>query len=279
MPIQNLNVERIEKQAGEWNKRVSVLVVNRVLRTLADIMAEAKRYGIIKDNPAAEAQRLREETRSREIFTADELKRTIEATEPGSRERIIIMALAFTGCRIGELLGASWSAIDLKAGQFQIRTSQADPDPGQEMIFKKPKNKSSERDVPLPKALVHELRLWHLKCPPSKRDLVIVSDRGKPVRRRAAWELLNKILKELKIEKKLSPHSFRHTFASLLLAKPRPVPEVTKLLGHKYSGITYRTYAHHVPGEETSAVQDLAASILEPDVSTDQGGNNETGTV
>jgi integrase len=115
MPIQNLNVERIEKQAGEWNKRVSVLVVNRVLRTLADIMAEAKRYGIIKDNPAAEAQRLREETRSREIFTADELKRTIEATEPGSRERIIIMALAFTGCRIGELLGASWSAIDLKA--------------------------------------------------------------------------------------------------------------------------------------------------------------------
>jgi integrase len=270
LPIQNLSIERIEKQAGEWNKKVSAMVVNRVLRTLTDVMAEAKRYGLIKDNPAAEAERLREETTEREVFTADELRRVIEATEPGSMERVIIMTLALTGCRIGELLGASWSAIDLKAGRFYIRTSMADPDKGQEMIFKKPKSESSKRAIPLSKELLHELKLWRLKCPPSSRDLVIASAEGKPVRRRMAYELLSGILKELKIEKKLSPHSFRHTFASLLLAKKRPVPEVTKLLGHKHSGITYRTYAHHVPGEETDSVQDLSASILGeclPDVS------------
>jgi integrase len=269
IPIQNLGVERIERQAAEWNKKVAAMVVNRVLRTLTDIMAEAKRYGIIKDNPAAEAERLREESESREIFTPDELRRVIEATEPESMSRVIVMALALTGIRIGELLGASWSAIDLKAGQFHIRTSLADPDPGQEMIFKKPKSKSSERAVPLSRELCHELRLWKLKCPPSDRDLVIVSDRGQPVRRRAVSEMLQKILKELKIEKELTPHSFRHTFASLLLAKKRPVPEVTKLLGHANSAITYRTYAHHVPGEETSSVQELSASILDPNVSTD----------
>ena len=84
MPIQELTIERIEKQATEWNKKVSALVVNRVLRTLTNIMAEAKRYGIIKDNPAAEAERLREETKEREIFTAEELRQVIEATEPGS---------------------------------------------------------------------------------------------------------------------------------------------------------------------------------------------------
>ena len=178
------------------------------------------------------------------------------------------MTLAFTGCRIGELLGASWSALDLKAGQFHIRTSLADSDPGEEMIFKKPKSKSSERTVPLSKELVQELRLWKIKCPPSERDLVIVSDRGKPVRRRVVSEMLSGILKDLKIEKELTPHSFRHTFASLLLAKKRPVPEVTKLLGHADSAITYRTYAHPVPGEETSSVQELSASILE-NVSTD----------
>ena len=82
------------------------------------------------------------------------------------------------------------------------------------------------------------------------------------MRRRYAYELLQRLLGELKIEKRLSPHSFRHTFASLLLAKKRPVPEVTKFLGHKHSGITYRTYAHHVPGEESEAVQDLSESIL-----------------
>src|SRR5262245_17894815 len=49
---QKLSVELIEKQAVEWNKKVSAVVVNRVLRTLADILKEAKKYGKIKDNPA-----------------------------------------------------------------------------------------------------------------------------------------------------------------------------------------------------------------------------------
>jgi integrase len=263
LPIQNLGVERIEKQAAEWNKEVAAMVVNRVLRTLTDIMSEAKRYGIIKDNPAAEAVRLKEATLEQEVFTADELRRVIESTESGSMERVIIMTLALTGARVGELLGASWDAMDLKAGRFFIRTSLADPDKGQEMIFKKPKSRSSERSVPLSRELIRELRLWRMKCPPSPRGLVIISDQGKPVRRRAVWELLHKILQDLGINRKLSPHNFRHSFASMLLAKKRPVPEVTKLLGHANSAITYRTYAHHVPGEEIGSVQELSASILD----------------
>jgi integrase len=194
LPIQNLGVERIEKQAAEWNVKVAAMVVNRVLRTLTDIMAEAKRYGIIKDNPASEAVRLKEETVEQEVFTADELRRVIGSTEPGTMERVIIMTLAFTGCRVGELLAASWDAMDFKAGKFHIRTSLADPDKGQEMIFKRPKSKSSERSVPLSRELIRELRLWRMKCPPSPRDLVIISDQGKPVRRRAVWELLHRIL-------------------------------------------------------------------------------------
>jgi integrase len=270
MPIQNLSVERIERQAAEWNTKVGAMTVNRVLRTLSDVLSEAKRYGVIKDNPAAEAARLREQRGSREILTRDELRRVIESTQPGTMDKVIIMTLALTGCRVGELLAASWGAIDLKAGQFHIRASLADPDKGKEMIFKKPKSKSSERTVPLSRELVHELRLWKMRCPPSERDLVTVSDRGKPVRRRAVWKMLQKILKGLGIEKELSPHSFRHTFASLLLANGRPVPEVSKLLGHANSAITYKTYAHFVPGEEVSSVQDLSASILDvSNVSTD----------
>jgi integrase len=129
LPIQNLSVERIEKQAAEWNRKVAAMVVNRVLRTLTEIMADAKRYGIIKDNPAAEAERLREETESREIFSRDELRRVIAATEPESMPRVIIMTLAFTGCRIGELCGASWSAMDLKAGQFTFAHRWRIPSP------------------------------------------------------------------------------------------------------------------------------------------------------
>src|SRR5262245_11049081 len=48
--MQNLTIDQIEKQATEWNKKVSAMAVNRVLQTLTDILAEAKRHGIIKDN-------------------------------------------------------------------------------------------------------------------------------------------------------------------------------------------------------------------------------------
>jgi integrase len=81
-------------------------------------------------------------------------------------------------------------------------------------------------------------------------------------------EFLRGILKELKIEKQLSSHSFRHTFASLLLADRTPVPEVSHRLGHKNPKITMETYAHFIPEEKTTAIDDFSASILS-DVSTD----------
>jgi len=267
LPIQNLTVEQIEKQMVEWNRKVSAKAVNKVVRTLTEIMGEAKRHAVIRDNPAAEAKRLKqgvEEITPDKVFTRDELRRVIGATEPGTRERAVVMTLALTGCRIGELLGASWGddALDLKAGQFHIRTTMADPDKGEPVTFKKPKTKSSVRTADLSKDLIHELKLWKLKCPPSERDLVIASDRGQPVRRRVVSEFLRGILKELKIEKKLSSHSFRHTFASLLLADRTPVPEMSHRLGHKNPKITMETYAHFMPTEKTTTIDDYSASIM-----------------
>src|SRR5262245_6852204 len=60
LPIQNLTIEQIERKAKEWNKEIAAMTVNRIVRTLTDIMAESKRYGILKDNPAAEANRLKD---------------------------------------------------------------------------------------------------------------------------------------------------------------------------------------------------------------------------
>ena len=71
-----------------------------------------------------------------------------------------------------------------------------------------------------------------------------------------------RVLAELKIEKKLSAHSFRHTFASLLLADRVPIPEVSHRLGHKNPKITMETYAHFIPTEETTTIDNFSASIL-----------------
>src|SRR5262245_50420668 len=87
LPLQKLTLENIEGQAVEWNRKVSALVVNRVLRTLSDILAEAKRYGKVKDNPAKEAKRIKEETDAvtpDKVLTEAELGQVIRATPTGS---------------------------------------------------------------------------------------------------------------------------------------------------------------------------------------------------
>jgi integrase len=265
--IQDLDAERIEQGAAQWNKEISAKTVNKVLTTLTAIMTLAKCFKLIRDNPADGAERLNlsseqdnEVVTPDKVYSKDEIKKLIEATEPGTVGKIIVMFPALTGVRIGELLGATWEAIDLKASKFEVRLNMQDSDKGEEPIFKAPKTKSGRRTVPLPRELVHELRLWKLKCPQRERGLVIVNELGKPFHRKQVSNILDAAIEKAKI-KRLTPHGLRHTFASLLLADGVGVPEVSHYLGHKTPAITLTVYAHFT-GEETAAVHNLASSIL-----------------
>jgi integrase len=91
--------------------------------------------------------------------------------------------------------------------------------------------------------------------------LVFAREDGLPYHRNAVSKALDRAITKAGLEKRLTPHGLRHTFASLLLADGVPVPEVSALLGHKDSYVTWKIYAHFVRKEST-AVQSLAASIL-----------------
>src|SRR5262249_30079585 len=155
--------------------------VNKILGTLTSILALAKRYRMRLDNPAAEAIRVKIATKDddgaviepNEVYNKEELGKLIRATEQGTKDRIVVMLPALTGIRIGEQLALSWAAVDLKAGTLHVRQSLADNDAGEDPIFKDPKRASSRRTIGLPQELIHELRVWKLKCPHSEHDLVL----------------------------------------------------------------------------------------------------------
>src|SRR5688572_14925266 len=79
----------------------------------------------------------------------------------------MVMVPALTGLRIGEVLGLTWGAVDLKSSKLSVRTKLADSDKGQPSLLRPPKTKSSRRAVSLPAKLVLELKVWKLKCPKS----------------------------------------------------------------------------------------------------------------
>ena len=155
----DIDIEKIEKASTEWGKRVSPKMVNKVLTTLTAILALAKRYKLIKDNPAEEAERLKIATDNEEdievtpdkVYRKSDIKKLIDATESGSRERLMVMVPALTGLRIGEVLGLTWGAVDLKLSKLSVRTNLADSDKGQPSLLQPPKTKSSRRSFSSPR--------------------------------------------------------------------------------------------------------------------------------
>src|SRR5215831_198157 len=229
LKITDVDVRAIEKASGEWP--VAPQTVNKILNTLTAILGMAKRHKMRADNPGLEAMRVKVSTEDEdtvvepdEVYNKEELGKLIRATEPGTKERVIVMIPALTGVRIGEQLALSWPAIDLKAGTLHVRKSLADNDAGLDPIFKDPKRKSSRRVIPLPQELLHELKVWKLKCPHSERDLVLPRNDGKPMCRRVLQDALDRVIEKARI-KRLTHHQLRHTFASLLLADGADIAE------------------------------------------------------
>jgi integrase len=266
--ITDVTVQAIEKAATDWNVKLAPQTVNKVLGTLTNIFALAKRYKMRLDNPCTEALRLKLATKDEDgavvdreqVYSAEELGKLIRATESGTKDRIIVMLPALTGIRIGEQLALSWSAVDLKAGTLHVRQSLADSDAGEDPIFKEPKRKSSRRTIGLPQELISELRVWKLKCPHSERDLVLPTSDGFPMCRRVTQDALDRAIAGAGI-KRLTHHQLRHSFASNLIAGGADFPEVARLMGHKNASTTIKVYTHFVP-RKTNTMQDFASSVM-----------------
>lgn len=101
----DLDVEAVEAALQEWNKRVSAKMVNKVLTTLSSVLDLAKRYKWCKANVAKEAERLKiatedegDEVTPDMVYDHSEIRRLIEATEPGTVKRLMVMVPALTVC-------------------------------------------------------------------------------------------------------------------------------------------------------------------------------------
>ncbi|MGH7844506.1 MAG: tyrosine-type recombinase/integrase [Candidatus Binatia bacterium] len=276
--IQAVSVEEIENAAAAWAKAASSKEANKILTTLSAIFKLAQRYGPLqgKANAAQLAERLKlsnedaevEEVLPDQVYSEGELKKLIQATEPGSFERALVMVPTFTGMRIGEVLGLTWPSVDFKAGVINVRLNLVVSEGDNGVELKAPKSKKSRRILDMPRELAHELKLWKLKCPPSENGLVFTTLAGGFIHRKNAGEIFDQIIDranengwEQDQVKRLTFHKLRHTFASLLLSKGKDIAEVSRLLGHSDCAITLKVYSHFVP-RKTKTMQELASSIL-----------------
>ncbi|WP_291572568.1 tyrosine-type recombinase/integrase [Clostridium sp. UBA4548] len=141
--------------------------------------------------------------------------------------KIALQTLYYTGMRIGELTELKVSDVDFQGNVMHIRQGKGD----------------KQRTIPLhnelKKLLEEYINCWRINI---KSDYIFCTKTGRISQVYISSEL-KKTLMLAKIDKPITPHSFRHTFASYLIRKGVNVVQVQKLLGHE-SLVTTGIYTH-----------------------------------
>jgi len=98
--------------------------VNHRLKTLRMMFQEAKRDGLITDNPAEFVPSLKKtQQKSRRAFTMEELKRVLEVAEDTEWKSLVMFGL-YTGQRLGDLVQMTWEQINLDHDEISFITSK-----------------------------------------------------------------------------------------------------------------------------------------------------------
>jgi integrase/recombinase XerD len=170
-----------------------------------------------------------------DVLSVEEVVRILEAPDPDSkvywRDRSILEVLYATGMRVSELVALKLADLDMEEGLCTV--------------FGKG---SKERLVPLGGAARRALERY-LKGVRPRLDVgtgagrVFLNQRGKPLSRAAIWDLVKRCTARAGICRTVSPHTFRHSFATHLLEGGADLAAVQELLGHADISTT-QIYTH-----------------------------------
>lgn len=292
----SLQLDRIDTAAIERVRDelrgggLSTRTVSATLTTCAAIFKLAIRRGYMQTNPAALAERPfkssgevnshedQEEKSGRDSLLAvrpdqvldpNEISALLVAAAPGLY-RALLMTACLTGMRSGELFALRWDAVELNApngrGKIYVRRSlswaRADPSEAIRPRFYPPKTAAGVRTIPLPPQLVGALMTWKIQCPASDYDLVFPTANGAPIRRSNAlryglWPALRRAGL-----RRVTMHSLRHSFASIMIMTRKPITQVQYLLGHSNPAVTLRVYSHWFKDMDVEALDDVAETVL-----------------
>ena len=190
--------------------------------------------------------------------------------EPDIRVKTALAMLLYSGVRMGELCGLEWRDINWRESTVSIvRTSQYCS--GYGLITKEPKTESSKRTFKLSKgvfSIMAEYKRWYDDLEAKNKDRWIKSDRlfiqddGKPILAATINGWLNAFNERNKLPK-ITPHSLRHTFITLLITNGVDVTTVAAKAGHSRTSTTLDIYTHATKIADEKSVQVLDG-ILSP---------------
>lgn len=150
----------------------------------------------------------------------------------GQRNKAIIETLYSCGLRVSELIGVKISNINFRLGTIKIEGKG-----------------NKERLIPLSKNAKAEIKLYvknyrdYLDIQKGFEDVLFLNKRGTSLSRVMVFNIIKHLADRAGIKKSVSPHTFRHSFASHLVNGGADLRAVQDMLGHE-SILTTEIYTH-----------------------------------
>lgn len=170
-----------------------------------------------------------------EVMTVEEIDLLIgsidRGTKEGQRNRAILETLYSCGLRVSELCNLKLSELYFEEGFIKVEGKG-----------------SKQRLVPISLRAIKEIRLYFtdrnlMKIKPGFEDFVFISNFGKNISRIMVFHIIKELAERIGLKKKISPHTFRHSFATHLLEGGANLRAIQCMLGHESIGTT-EIYTH-----------------------------------
>jgi integrase/recombinase XerC len=209
--------------------------ISRRLASLRSFFRFAQRDGLVQGNPAKPLRNPRRERKLPHFLTTQQIATLLAAppaTVLGARDRAILETMYAAGLRVSELVGLNDGDLQLDEGVVRVRGKGR-----------------RERLAPLGSYALRALRAWLRRRPLADSERqgavapVFVNKFGRRLTTRSVARMLEKYLAQTSLDRRTSPHTLRHSFATHLLDNGADIRSVQELLGHK-SLVTTQIYTH-----------------------------------
>ena len=209
---------------------------SRVISGLRSFFGFCLLEGHLQSDPSELLEAPRLKRTLPEVLSIHEIEKMLESidlsTDEGTRNRAILETLYSCGLRVSELVNLQISLLYLELGFIRVRGKG-----------------NKERLVPIGSTAVKYMEMYirhvrvHVPVQKGEEDIVFLNRRGKRLSRVYIFMLIKKWAEMAGIQKNISPHTLRHSFATHLVEGGANLRAVQEMLGHS-SITTTEIYTH-----------------------------------
>lgn len=198
--------------------------INRHISSLKGFYLYLVDNNIIRESPLEEIYSLKTKKTLPKYLSVEEVDRLLNInlkTPFDYRNKAMLEVMYATGLRVSELVSLCFSNIDFENSLIRVNGKG-----------------KKDRIVPLGEIAQYYLKIYindyrSKLLNKNNYDLIFLNNHGKPISRQGFNFILNNIRKEVKIDKDITPHTLRHSFATHLLERGADIRSIQEMLGHE----------------------------------------------